>query len=98
MDLMARYEDNYFDLAIVDPPYGIEVNMNAGRRKGDKKDIKIKIGIIVSHQWNILKSCREFPKIKLFGVQIILMGCFGQVVEYHGLKTVEQIMIILIVN
>ena len=25
--LMARYEDNYFDLAIVDPPYGI----NAGK-------------------------------------------------------------------
>ena len=23
MDLMARYKDNYFDLAIVDPPYGI---------------------------------------------------------------------------
>lgn len=23
MELMARYEDNYFDLAIVDPPYGI---------------------------------------------------------------------------
>ena len=23
MRLMARYEDNYFDLAIVDPPYGI---------------------------------------------------------------------------
>ena len=23
MDLMARYSDNYFDLAIVDPPYGI---------------------------------------------------------------------------
>tara|TARA_Y100001970_G_scaffold129575_1_gene159764 strand:+ start:98 stop:727 length:630 start_codon:yes stop_codon:yes gene_type:complete len=23
MDLMARYEDNYFDLAIVDPPYAI---------------------------------------------------------------------------
>ena len=22
MQLMARYEDNYFDLAIVDPPYG----------------------------------------------------------------------------
>ncbi len=25
MDLMARYEDNYFDLAIVDPPYGIDI-------------------------------------------------------------------------
>jgi site-specific DNA-methyltransferase (adenine-specific) len=24
MQLMARYEDNHFDLAIVDPPYGIE--------------------------------------------------------------------------
>ena len=24
MQLMARYEDNYFDLAIVDPPYGIK--------------------------------------------------------------------------
>jgi site-specific DNA-methyltransferase (adenine-specific) len=23
MQLMARYEDNHFDLAIVDPPYGI---------------------------------------------------------------------------
>jgi site-specific DNA-methyltransferase (adenine-specific) len=25
MELMARYEDNYFDLAIVDPPYGINI-------------------------------------------------------------------------
>ena len=24
MELMARYPDNYFDLAIVDPPYGID--------------------------------------------------------------------------
>ena len=26
MKLMARYEDNHFDLAIVDPPYGIGIN------------------------------------------------------------------------
>jgi site-specific DNA-methyltransferase (adenine-specific) len=25
MELMARYPDNYFDLAIVDPPYGIDI-------------------------------------------------------------------------
>ncbi|WP_185246666.1 DNA methyltransferase [Chryseobacterium bernardetii] len=37
MELMARYPDNYFDLAIVDPPYGIGVNISIGRRKGDKK-------------------------------------------------------------
>jgi len=33
MEGMAEYQDNYFDLAIVDPPYGINVNMNAGRKK-----------------------------------------------------------------
>jgi site-specific DNA-methyltransferase (adenine-specific) len=26
MALMARYPDKYFDLAIVDPPYGIEIH------------------------------------------------------------------------
>ena len=25
MQLMARYPDKYFDLAIVDPPYGINI-------------------------------------------------------------------------
>jgi len=37
MLLMRRYEDNYFDLAIVDPPYGININVSMGRRKGNKK-------------------------------------------------------------
>jgi site-specific DNA-methyltransferase (adenine-specific) len=37
MKLMARYPDNHFDLAIVDPPYGININVSMGRRKGDKK-------------------------------------------------------------
>lgn len=34
---MKRYPDKHFDLAVVDPPYGIGVNVNMGRRKGDKK-------------------------------------------------------------
>ena len=33
MDLMARYPDNYFDLAIVDPPYGIGENGTRGNNK-----------------------------------------------------------------
>lgn len=33
---LRHYPDNYFDLAVVDPPYGINVNHNMGRRKGDK--------------------------------------------------------------
>jgi len=34
---MKQFPDKYFDLAIVDPPYGININNNIGRRKGDKK-------------------------------------------------------------
>ena len=37
MIMMARYPDDYFDLAIVDPPYGINVNENIGLKKGQKK-------------------------------------------------------------
>ena len=33
MELMARYEDNYFDLAIVDPPYGIGMDNSNKRTK-----------------------------------------------------------------
>ena len=33
MDLMARYDDNHFDLAIVDPPYGLGSSVvNSGGR------------------------------------------------------------------
>jgi site-specific DNA-methyltransferase (adenine-specific) len=45
MELMARYPDKYFDLAIVDPPYGIDIN-SSGRLghyggKGKKWDSDI---------------------------------------------------------
>jgi len=39
MELMKRYADNYFDLAIVDPPYGIERFKN-GIGKNDRHKIK----------------------------------------------------------
>ena len=44
MDLMARYPDNYFDLAIVDPPYGIKrlnsggMPKSSGFKKWERKD------------------------------------------------------------
>jgi site-specific DNA-methyltransferase (adenine-specific) len=37
MELLRDTPDKAFDLAIVDPPYGINVNVSMGRRKGDKK-------------------------------------------------------------
>ena len=41
MELMSRYEDNHFDLAIVDPPYGINASKGVGlhsRRKFEKAE------------------------------------------------------------
>jgi site-specific DNA-methyltransferase (adenine-specific) len=42
MELMSRYPDNYFDLAIVDPPYGIGADkaQNAGGEKFGYKKYK----------------------------------------------------------
>lgn len=37
MDGMKEFPDKYFNLAIVDPPYGLNISNNMGRRKGDKK-------------------------------------------------------------
>ena len=37
MDGMKEFPDKYFELAIVDPPYGIKINMNMGLKKGQKK-------------------------------------------------------------
>jgi site-specific DNA-methyltransferase (adenine-specific) len=37
MNYMKSVPDKYFDLCIVDPPYGININVSMGRRKGDKK-------------------------------------------------------------
>jgi site-specific DNA-methyltransferase (adenine-specific) len=36
MEAMREMPDKAFELAIVDPPYGIGINNNMGRRKGDK--------------------------------------------------------------
>jgi site-specific DNA-methyltransferase (adenine-specific) len=56
MELMARYPDNYFDLAIVDPPYGIErFKENDG---GNSKKIKCFGGN--NKSWNNLKPSKEY--------------------------------------
>jgi len=44
MELMARYPDNYFDLAIVDPPYGIgfDGSRKSTSKHGGRKEYKFK--------------------------------------------------------
>jgi site-specific DNA-methyltransferase (adenine-specific) len=58
MELMARYPDNYFDLAIVDPPYGI------GEDGGDKKrgTKGIKTPIYTKKDWDKSPPNMEYFK------------------------------------
>ena len=50
MALMARYPDNYFDLAIVDPPYGIKASSGASTNGTMRK--KIASGEIKGGDWD----------------------------------------------
>lgn len=65
---MKQYPDKYFELAIVDPPYGINVNMNAGR----KKDTKSKKRIV--KKWDN-ETPSEFYWNELFRVSKNQMVC-----------------------
>jgi len=58
MKLMARYEDNHFDLAIVDPPYGIGVDGN--------KEQKWKDGSIKRKAHNIKDWDNSIPTLEYF--------------------------------
>lgn len=37
LEAMREFPDKFWSLAVVDPPYGININMNMGRRKGEAK-------------------------------------------------------------
>ena len=60
MILMARYEDNHFDLAIVDPPYGIDLaNMNMGIGNTPKAS-KLKNRKWKAKNWDIAIPKKEY--------------------------------------
>ena len=62
MELMSRYEDNHFDLAIVDPPYGI--NKDGGKIGGAGKNF---IGKLVEpKQYKKKDWDKESPKKEYF--------------------------------
>ena len=71
MKLMARYPDNYFDLAIVDPPYGIgeSSNDNKSRSKlGKSKDYG-------SKNWDDNAPNKEyFKQLKRVSKNVIIWG------------------------
>lgn len=86
MELMARYPDNYFDLAIVDPPYGIDLaNMNMGVGKS-KKASKIQNRKWKPKDWDENTPSKEYFD-ELFRIsknQIIWGGNYFELPPCYG--------------
>lgn len=66
MVLMARFPDNYFDYAIVDPPYGI---LNKTKRGGDKK-----FNMAEYSEWDVKPSEEYFRELKRVSKHQIIWG------------------------
>ena len=72
MELMARYKDNHFDLAIVDPPYGIDANLKRGDT-GKNKHIKQK-DYHVGDWDSEIPSAEYFKELKRVSKNQIIWG------------------------
>tara|TARA_R100000664_G_scaffold18199_1_gene27200 strand:+ start:1878 stop:2495 length:618 start_codon:yes stop_codon:yes gene_type:complete len=69
MELMSRYEDNYFDLAIVDPPYGIGDKFKGG------KSGKMNFNEVVEKGWDISPPKKKyFEELKRVSKNQIIWG------------------------
>lgn len=73
MDGMKQFPDKYFELAIVDPPYGININMNMGRKKGRRKEHEDK-------KWDMSAPTKEYFEelVRISKNQIIWGGNYFQ--------------------
>jgi len=71
MLLMARYPDNHFDLAIVDPPYGIDISKTGnvgGNNLGKTKDYGKK-------EWDsVIPTAGYFKELKRVSKNQIIFG------------------------
>ncbi len=77
MDLMKRYPDNYFDLAIVDPPYGIDADNKNNGKNSDRheKTSKAKINSYKKTNWdNAIPDDAYFEELKRVSKKQIIWG------------------------
>ncbi len=72
MELMARYPDKYFDLAIVDPPYGLGID---GQKKSVNKNPKHNRKKHENKGWdNSIPSKNYFTELKRVSINQIIWG------------------------
>jgi site-specific DNA-methyltransferase (adenine-specific) len=84
MELMKRYPDNYFDLAIVDPPYGINADIKNNGKNSDRheKTSLAKINTYKKTNWdNAIPNDDYFTELKRVSKKQIVWGA-----NFFGLK------------
>ena len=69
MELMKRYPDKYFDLAIVDPPYGIGHSLLSGEKRGSKF-----VRTTKHVEWDVLPNKDYFDELKRVSKNQIIWG------------------------
>jgi site-specific DNA-methyltransferase (adenine-specific) len=81
MELMARYPDKYFDLAIVDPPYGIDADVKNSTDKMQTKKSAAKSKKYGSQLWDSdIPTDEYFDELKRVSKKQIIWGA-----NYFGL-------------
>ena len=81
LELMKRYPDNYFDLAIVDPPYGIDADVKNNTDKMQTKKSASKSKKYGSQLWDSdIPSDEYFDELKRVSKRQIIWGA-----NYFGL-------------
>ena len=68
MDMMAEFPDGYFDLAIVDPPYGI------GRKFKGGKTGKMQFNEVVEKGWDVAPEDDYFRQLRRVSSNQIIWG------------------------
>ena len=75
MELMAEFEDNHFDLAIVDPPYGIGIDGDISIRKPDRKSTWSGEKKYTQKKWDSEAPSKEyFEELKRVSKNQIIWG------------------------
>ena len=87
MQLMARYPDNYFELAIVDPPYAVgmdggKIGFNGKMKRNNTTSLCLKGNVFTKKQWdNKIPSQEYFDELFRVSKNQIIWGN-----NYFGFK------------
>lgn len=75
MEGMKLYPDNHFDLAIVDPPYGIEKQISVGGGSHTKASVKFHHLYSEQHKkWDVAPSPEYFDELFRVSKNQIIWG------------------------